>query len=142
MHRLLLVLFLAVYSSVAHAADLVVSEAWIRYLPGDTPSAGYFTLANESRVAVEFTGAESAAFGKVMLHQTIEQSGVAQMIMVKALPLAPGAKLVFRPGGYHLMLMHPKKALAIGSKVPITLTFKDGTRVRAEFEVRAASAGS
>jgi copper(I)-binding protein len=64
------------------------------------------------------------------------------MVMVKALPVAPGAKLVFRPGSYHLMLMHAKKALSIGSKVPITLDFKNGTAVRAEFEVRAASSGA
>jgi copper(I)-binding protein len=142
MHRLLLVLLLAVYPSLSHAADLVVSGAWIRYLPGDIPSAGYFTLENNGRTAVELTGAESAAFGKVMLHQTVEQNGVAKMVMVKALPIAPGAKLVFRPGRYHLMLMHAKQALSIGSKVPITLDFKDGTAVRAEFEVRTASSRS
>ena len=142
MHRLLLVLLLVVYPSLSHAADLVVSGAWIRYLPGDIPSAGYFTLANKGSVGVELTGAESAAFGKVMLHQTVEQNGVAKMVMVRALPIAPGAKLVFRPGGYHLMLTHPKKTLSIGSKVPITLNFKDGTRVRVEFEVRSVSGGS
>jgi copper(I)-binding protein len=142
MRRLPLVLLLAVYSSLSHAADLIVSEAWIRYLPGDIPSAGYFTLKNVGRSAVKLTGADSAAFGKVMLHQTVEENGVARMVMVKALPLAPGAKLVFHPGSYHLMLMHAKKRLSIGSKVPITLNFEDGTRVRAEFEVRAASSGS
>lgn len=61
MRRLLLVLLLAVYSSLSYAADLVVSEAWIRYLPGDIPSAGYFTLENNGRTTVELTGAESAA---------------------------------------------------------------------------------
>jgi hypothetical protein len=78
----------------------------------------------------------------VVLPETVEENGVAQMVMVKALPIAPDAKLVFRPGGYHLMLIHAKKVLAIGSKVPITLNFKDGTRLRAEFEVRPASGGS
>jgi copper(I)-binding protein len=142
MHRLLLVLLLVVYPSLSHAAGLVVSEAWIRYLPGGIPSAGYFTLINEGSHAVELIGADCPAFGHVMLHKTVEENGVARMVMVKELPIAPGAKLAFHPGGYHVMLMQPKETLTIGAKVPITLHFKDGSRVRAEFEVRAASAGS
>jgi len=41
------------------------------------------------------------------------------------LPLPAGQRVDLQPGGYHLMLMDLKSPLAAGSKVPVTLRFKD-----------------
>ncbi|MBW8859702.1 MAG: copper chaperone PCu(A)C, partial [Caulobacter sp.] len=49
--------------------------------------------------------------------------------------LAPGAKVAFAPGGYHLMLMGLTRAQAVGGKVPLTLVFADGRRVKIELSV-------
>ena len=45
-------------------------------------------------------------------------------------------RLVLAPGGTHLMLMGPAKALPEGSRARIRLVLADGRRVFAEFEVR------
>jgi copper(I)-binding protein len=37
-----------------------------------------------------------------------------------------GSTLQFTPGGYHLMLMYPKKALRQGDQVEVLLEFQGG----------------
>ena len=44
-------------------------------------------------------------------------------------------EVVFAPGGRHIMLMEPLRALKAGDKVRITFTLSDGTKVAADFAV-------
>jgi len=48
-------------------AELKVSEAKLRLLPGNLPAAGYFTLTNTGNQPVVLTGAQSPAFAQVMM---------------------------------------------------------------------------
>lgn len=118
-------------------AAVRVTHAWIRWLPGGVPLAGYAVLENPSEGAVVLTHASSPAFGEIDLHRTAEHAGTMSMTPVDRLTLAPHETLDLEARGYHLMLMQPKRALAPGERVPITLYFADGSTVTAEFEVRA-----
>lgn len=113
-----------------------VSHAWIRWLPADVPLGGYAILENPSDVAVVLTHASSPAFGEIELHRTENIAGTLSMTPVDRLKLAPHETLDLEAHGYHLMLMQPKRALAAGERVAITLSFADGGAVTAEFEVR------
>lgn len=138
----LLVLALAVslLPGVAHAAppDVKVDNARIRLLPGDLPLAGYFDLTNTGSEPVTLVGAGSPAFGKVMLHRSLERKGQSQMQHVSELVLAPAETAHFAPGDYHLMLMQRSQPLQIGDKVTIRLRFSDGRETAVDFRVGGA----
>lgn len=120
---------------VASAGGIGISEPWIRHIPG-RPSAGYFQLHNDSGDPVRLVGAESPAFGKVMLHRTRDKGGSTRMEHVDAIEVSPGETLRFAPGGYHLMLMQPRRELAVGETVSLTLRFAEAGERTIEFPVR------
>ena len=123
----------------ADAATLSVTDAWFRALPPSVPSGGYFTLRNDGAGPVTLTGAQSPACGMLMLHKSENMGGMTGMADVSAIDVAGGGKLVFAPGGYHLMCMHATGALKPGATVPVTLHFKDGQKLTAPFAVRDAA---
>ncbi len=113
-------------SGTLSAAELKVNEARLRLLPGDLPAAGYFILVNPSETNITLTGADSPAFGNVMMHRTVNQDGVTRMQPVAQIELAAGEQIEFAPGGYHLMLMKRTRSLAIGDDIEVTLFFANG----------------
>jgi copper(I)-binding protein len=117
-----------------------VSDAWLRFIPGGAPSAGYFKLANRGDKTLSLVGAECPDFGMVMIHRTIERGGMSTMRPVHELTVEPGKSVEFAPGGYHLMLMRPKHPLRPGGRLPVTLRFGDGSRLSVEFVVKSPEA--
>jgi len=136
----LLVVALILSTTIVWAAEITVSDAWIRRLPVDVPSAGYFTVHNQGDRLVGLVRAHSSVYGMIMMHQTIAKGGMSKMVKVQRIDIAPGGTVSFHPRSYHLMLMDPKREIAIGSKVPVTLEFSGGQKVTAQFEVRGAAA--
>lgn len=132
--KLLLGLLLLLFSTGVAAANLEVDNARLRLLPGDLPAGGYFSLSNTSDSQVILVGAESPAFAEVMMHQSMQKEGMASMTHVPQLELAPGERVEFAPGGYHLMLMKRQQPLAVGDEVTVTLLFEDGGRLPVVFE--------
>lgn len=124
--------------TVAHAAGrLTVEDAWIRAAPpGAMMLAGYMALGNTGDAPVVLVAADSDAFGDVSMHRTVEEGGVARMRPLERVTVAPGQRVTFAPGGMHLMLMQPKRALHPGDKVAIRLRQADGTATPVEFPVR------
>ncbi len=117
-----------------------VKDAWIRWLPANVPSGGYMTLTNTGAASLALISADSPDFGEVSFHQTHTKNGVSAMAAVSSLTVAPQSSLRFAPGGYHIMLMQPKRTLHPGDHVPITLHFAGGQSLEVLFDVRAASA--
>jgi len=132
-------LLLAACANTASAAGhLVIDGAWIRSAPpGAMMLAGYASLRNDGDAAVIVTAADSADFGSVSLHESIEEGGVARMRALDRVEIKPGASVVFAPGGKHLMLMRPKHELKPGDSVKIHLDTNSGGAA-AEFVVRDA----
>ena len=124
----------------AAAGHLVVEHAWIRAAPpGAMMLAGYATLRNDGDAPVTVTGADSADFGNVSLHQTIEEDGVERMRALGNIGIASGARVPFAPGGRHFMLMKPKRELGVGDKVKIHISTTSGDGADVECVVRAAA---
>lgn len=136
--HLLLIVFLLFAGSV-WAAGIEVSGGWIRLLPAGVPAGGYLALRNSGERAMTLVGASSPDYHMVMIHKTVEQGGMSQMIDVDKIEVPAGGEVSFSPGGYHLMLMNPTRDIAVGSKIPVTLKFSDGKEVTAQFEVRGPS---
>jgi protein SCO1/2 len=114
-----------------------VGDAWIRETPpGITMMAGYMALRNNTSRSQVLVAASSSAFETVMIHRTIVKDGMAGMVHASQIELKPNASLIFAPGGYHLMLMNPKRTLRTGDPVVINLEFRGGLVLPAAFEVR------
>jgi len=138
----LLPLAAAVLFATANAALAApqVSKAWIRWLPGDLPAAGYATITNPGDKPVRLTGADSPAYSGAMLHRSTRDNGVEHMHMVKAIPVPAHGSVSLAPGGYHLMLMHAKRPIKPGDTVRVNLHFDDGDTQVVQFPVRPANA--
>ena len=132
-------LFLANMVAAARADSITITDAWIRALPTSVPSGGYFTLHNAGDKTVTLVGAESPACGMLMLHKSTDMGGMTSMRDVAAVEVPAGTSVKFKPGGYHLMCMGAKPAIKPGLKIPVMLTFKDGSKVTTEFAVRNAA---
>jgi copper(I)-binding protein len=122
----------------AMACDgLEVSDAWVREAPpGADVMAAYARLTNRGAKAITLEGASGPDFDSVEMHRTTMDKGTMRMLAEKSLRLAPGASTTFEPGGLHLMLFEPRRALKAGDKT--TLTLQCGkTPTKVEFSVRA-----
>ena len=118
------------FSSVKMSAaesKMNVSHAWVQEAPPSAEVlAGYMDLQNQSLQAQTLLGARSSDFKSVMLHQTLSKGGVTHMKHPPRIEIKAGSTLQFTPGGYHLMLMYPKKALLQGDQVEVLLEFQGG----------------
>ena len=115
-----------------------VRRPWTRPAAAGMNGVGYLTLANVGAKPVKLIGVESPAARSISLHQTTQAGGVSSMRPVTGgLTVAPGAKVEFSPGGYHLMLMGLTNAQVLGGKTPLTLVFEGGRRMKIDLSVEA-----
>jgi len=121
----------------AEALSIDVEGAWVRWLPADLPAAGYVSLTNRGSSAIELVGASSDAYAEVGMHQTRDDHGMSEMRPVASLELKPGVAVRFVAGGYHLMLMRPKRPVHPGDRLNIVFRFSDGRTMPVSFEVRS-----
>ncbi|MBS0279809.1 MAG: copper chaperone PCu(A)C [Proteobacteria bacterium] len=139
MKSLFILLLSSAAALAAPAAPLRIEAPWMRALPGTVPAGGYFVLHNDGKAQVTLTGAQSPACGMLMLHLSENNGGMSSMRHVDSIDVAPGGVLEFKQGSYHLMCMQPGPAIKPGASVPVTLSFKDGATVTANFPVRDAT---
>lgn len=135
-----LALALCAAPALAAPASVMVSDCWVRLLPGSLPSGGYFSVMNMGGKTVNLVGVETDAFGMAMLHQTQSNGSTSSMVMVDKAPVPANGTLKFAPGGYHLMLEKPTHALKVGMSIPMTFEFDDGEKVTSQCKVKSAGA--
>ena len=141
---LLAVAALAV-SAPAFAGDyriggVEVRRPWTRPAQAGMNGVGYLALANVGTKPVKLVAIESPAAKSVTIHQSSMAGGVMSMRPVTGgLTIAPGAKVEFAPGGYHLMLMGLTRAQALGGKVPLTLVFDGGLKMKIDLSVETGA---
>jgi len=125
--------------NIARGADMPVKNAWIRALPMGLPSAGYFTLFNDTRKDMILTGATSSACRQLTLHKSETTGGLCRMIDLPEVDVPALSSVSFMPGSYHLMCMGLDPQKKPGTIIDMILLFKDGTRLPARFAVRNAA---
>ena len=128
---------LAPVCAASEEAGVSVRDAWIRETPpGMTVMAGYMALRNNTSRPQVLVAASSSGFESAMIHRTIVKDDMAGMVYLSQVELAPNANLIFAPGGYHLMLMKPKRTLRAGDQIVINLEFRGGLVLPVAFNVR------
>ena len=130
---------LSLLPNIAWCADstIIIRDAWIREAPPNSMVlAGYMILENQSDRSQSLTSASATAFGRATIHRTVQKDGIAHMMHQEHVTIPARGKVVFAPGGYHLMLMEPKRSLHAGDKATVTLFFEDKSKISIAFEVR------
>ncbi len=133
----LLALLLMCLPLSATAGELRVVSPWIREAPPTAQVlAGFAMLHNGSSRERRLVAIESEDFERVEMHRTLIEDGVARMLPQASLVIPANGRLSLEPGGHHLMLIGPRRALTEGDRVTLSLRFADGETLPAAFEVR------
>src|SRR5256714_2980796 len=128
---------LTALAGATEEAGISVRDAWVRETPpGMAMTAGYMVLQNKTSRPQVLVAARSSGFQTVTIHRSITKQGMTGMEHSLQVELLPHASLPFAPGGYHLMLLNPKRTLRPGDRVDIRLEFRGGLVLPVVFEVR------
>jgi copper(I)-binding protein len=146
MRRLIAALMICLGMSVfAHAASpptgsITVEHAWARATPKGAPNAAvYLTLVNKGFEVDRLIGASSPVADDIGFHEEREEDGVVKMRALEEIDVAPGATVVLKPSGRHLML-RSKQQLEEGEAFPLTLTFEKAGPIEVTVKVGAVGA--
>jgi len=104
------------------------------------PAAAYLTVINGTDKQVTLTGASSPAAGMTMIHKTVMDGSVMKMEPAGEIVIAAGKRFVFKPGGYHIMLMHLKKPIKEGDTFQLSVEFAGGKTLDVKVPVLATAA--
>lgn len=136
----LLALLLMCVPLIATAGELHPMSPWIREAPPTARVlAGFVMLHNGSDRERQLVAVDSEDFERVEMHRTLIENGMARMLPQESLVIPAQGMLSLEPGGLHLMLIGPRRALAEGDHVTLTLRFADGESLPVTFEVRKGS---
>jgi copper(I)-binding protein len=98
-----------------------VEHAWARAAERGATTAAYFTLVNGGADTLHVTGVSGDGAESIAMHTTVRVGNMVTMREASSFDVAPGARLVFAPGGNHVMLTHLRTALTAGGHVNLAL---------------------
>jgi len=105
-------------------------------VPG-RPAAGYFELdADPGQGALTSVSAPQAH--RVEMHETMSAGNMTSMRPLDRVAVPAGQRLVFAPGGRHLMLYDLNPAIRPGGEVTLVLHFEHGPPVTLSARVESA----
>ncbi len=135
MRKIWLVVFAAIWMAGCEregGAPVVISDIEITSpRPGSNMSAGYLEIRNNSKEPLAITRVESPQFGRVMLHESVVEDGIARMRPLESIDIAPGQATRLERGGKHLMLMAP-----VAAPEQVTLNFFAADQLVVSVEAR------
>jgi copper(I)-binding protein len=127
-------------SGAGFAGELSLDDFWVRAMPPVAKStAAYGRITNLGDTATVITGASAAFAGKAELHETRTEAGMAKMVAVMPMRLAPGESRTLAPGGLHLMLMQLARVPSSGEVVTICLQLEGGDEACTDATVRKSA---
>lgn len=130
--------------SLAHetrAGALLVDYPVLRFAsPVSKTGAGFMTITNGGKAADRLISVTTAASNRSDLHGTVNQGGVMQMrAQAGGVPIPAGGKVVFAPGGLHVMFIGLKAGLQPGQMIKARLIFEKAGTVDVAFKAEAAT---
>ena len=140
---------LAVVAVPAFADDFTLKSLRIEHPyarptpPGARSGAVYFVVRNLGDGAERLLHVGSPVAGTVELHTMSMDGTVMRMRPISGLDIPPGSRVTLGSGGHHVMLNGLVRPLAVGDRIPLTLTFDKAGSVDVTATVEAAgSAGA
>ena len=124
----------------ARSAVVKVDGAWVRATVQGQKGTGAFMSITATEGA-RLVSVSSSAAGVAEVHEMKTENDIMKMRAVPFVDLPAGRAVEFKPGGYHIMLMDLKQPLPVGSKLPLTLVFKDAKGVQSKLELTLPVSG-
>ncbi len=132
-----------VSAAVAAPTTLVIRDAYVREMPpGQTVSAAFMTLQNDTAKPIAIVAASSDAADRAELHNHRHTADGMRMEKVVRLEIPAKGQQLLQPGGYHLMLLGLKRPLQAGQNVRITLIDEQGRTYGATVPVTRIDTGA
>ena len=128
-------LVLALVTGAQASDTLAFSNAWIRATPPNANVTGAFVdIQNTGKSADRLLSASSDSVERVEIHEMKMTGELMQMRQLTEGLVIPASQSVqLKPGSYHMMLIAPKRTIAEGQKVAITLVFEKAGKRTLEF---------
>ena len=120
-----------------HTIDIEVVDPWIAEIPPMiSVTAALMTLRNHSGSTKYLVAASSPDADRIEIHRTFIVNDLARMQQQTEVEIPAGGSLSFNSSsGYHLMFYGGGQIQA-GRRIPVTLSFRDGTKLTVDFPVR------
>lgn len=104
---------------------LVISDGWVRAsLGAGKTTAAYITLDNSHGPSDTLLSVSTPVAKATEIHTMTMDGDIMRMRQMETAPLPNGEKLVFQPGGMHLMLIGLTTKVEAGDEVPLTFVFE------------------
>jgi len=116
-------------------ATVDVRDGWVRQsVPGQSGTGAFMKLTSPK--GAKLVGIATPAAGVAEVHEMKMEGDTMKMRELPGgLDLPAGQTVELKPGGYHVMLMDLKGAIAKGTTVPLTLRFEDAKGAKTALEV-------
>lgn len=116
-------------------ATVDVRDGWVRQsVPGQSGTGAFMKLT--SPTGAKLVSISTPAAGVAEVHEMKMEGDTMKMReLAGGLDLPAGQTVELKPGGYHVMMMDLKGALAKGATVPMTLKFEDAKGVKTSLDV-------
>ncbi|MGJ7505583.1 copper chaperone PCu(A)C [Variovorax sp. ZT5P49] len=116
-------------------ATVDVRDGWVRQsVPGQSGTGAFMKLT--APTGTKLVSISTPAAGIAEVHEMKMEGDTMKMReLAGGLDLPAGQTVELKPGGYHVMMMDLKGALAKGATVPMTLKFEDAKGVKTALDV-------
>lgn len=126
-----ILLSLTFLASAIFAADIEVSEIYVKQTPPNAKNTAIFLkIKNNTAQNVALVDAECDLSEYTEIHTILREGDKMTMIKVPELTINANSSLELKPGGDHIMLFDLKKPITKGSKANLTLTFSNGESLK------------
>ncbi|WP_439495113.1 copper chaperone PCu(A)C [Bosea sp. (in: a-proteobacteria)] len=124
------------------AGPLKIDHPWSRATPaGAKVGGGYLSIENTGTTPDRLVSVSAPFAGRGEIHEMAVNNGVMTMReLEKGIEIPPGAKVEFKPGGFHIMFQELKQPLKQDERLKATLTFEKAGTVEVEFKVEGIGA--
>ena len=138
-------LLLSAGTATAHdfkAGPLKIGHPWSRATPsGAKVGGGYLSIENTGTAADRLVSVSVPFAARAEIHEMAVKDGIMTMRPLdQGVEVPAGAKIEFKPGGYHIMFLELKQQLKQGESLKGTLTFVKAGTVDVEFKVDSIAA--
>ena len=123
-----LAIFLFCYCAKASTID--IKDAWVRATIEDAGSTSfYFNIQNLSEKSDYLLEVKSDISDEIHMQKTVSINGISKSVMIDKIVLPANTEVKFAPFGINVLLANVKKQIKVGSKVKLTLLFKNSPSI-------------
>jgi len=116
--------------------NLRVTQPWARPGAAGDNSAIYLVIDNPTSEAETLLGAATDVAASTELHRSTMENGMMMMEAQEKVFIDARSKVVFEPGGLHVMLVGLKQDLRAGDTIRLTLNFEKAGDITLDVPVK------